>query len=82
MKQNFANDHDLPRFFGAYHQHYYIDDQLVAVGVIDILPGCISSVYLYYDPKYSFLNLGVYSALKYAVSNIDIQIYTLIFVFF
>ncbi|OTF78789.1 arginyl-tRNA-protein transferase 1-like protein, partial [Euroglyphus maynei] len=34
------------------------------VGVIDILPGCISSVYLYYDPEYSFLNLGVYSALN------------------
>lgn len=35
---------------GAYHRQYLIDGRIVAVGVIDILPNCISSVYLYYDP--------------------------------
>jgi hypothetical protein len=34
------------------------------VGVLDILPTSISSVYLYYDPEYSFLNLGVFSAIR------------------
>lgn len=38
--------------------------KLIAVGVIDILPRCVSSVYLFYDPDYSFLSLGVYSALR------------------
>ena len=36
----------------------------MAVGVIDILPACVSSVYFYYDPEFSFLSLGVYSALS------------------
>lgn len=34
------------------------------MGVIDILPTCVSSVYFYYDPEFSFLSLGVYSALS------------------
>lgn len=53
-----------PYGYGSYHQHYRIDGRLIAVGVIDILPKCLSSVYLYYDPDYDFLNLGVYSALR------------------
>ena len=53
-----------PCDYGSYHQHYRVDGRLVAVGVIDILPKCVSSVYVYYDPEYYFLNLGVYSALK------------------
>ncbi|KAH9507257.1 Arginyl-tRNA--protein transferase 1 [Bulinus truncatus] len=53
-----------PDGFGSFHQHYLLDGKLIAVGVIDILPSCVSSVYLYYDPEYSFLGLGVYSALR------------------
>lgn len=53
-----------PCDYGSYHQHYRIDGKLVAVGVIDILPKCLSSVYVYYDPDYNFLNLGVYTALR------------------
>ncbi|KAK0053361.1 arginyl-tRNA--protein transferase 1-like isoform X1 [Biomphalaria pfeifferi] len=53
-----------PDGFGSFHQHYILDGKLIAVGVIDILPACVSSVYLYYDPDYSFLGLGVYSALR------------------
>jgi len=34
------------------------------LGVIDILPSCLSSVYFIYDPDYSFLSLGKYSALQ------------------
>ncbi|KAJ6224669.1 hypothetical protein RDWZM_003214 [Blomia tropicalis] len=54
----------VARYYGSYHQHYYIDDRLVAVAVLDILPNCVSSVYLYYDPEFDFLNLGVYTALN------------------
>ncbi|XP_075011302.1 arginyl-tRNA--protein transferase 1 isoform X2 [Calonectris borealis] len=51
--------------YGSFHQQYWLDGKIIAVGVIDILPYCVSSVYLYYDPDYSFLSLGVYSALRY-----------------
>jgi arginyl-tRNA---protein transferase len=37
---------------------------LIAVGVIDILPYCVSSVYFYYDPEYDFLSLGTYASLR------------------
>ena len=48
---------------GAFHQQYLIDGKIVAVGVVDILDKCVSSVYLFYDPDYSFLSLGTLSSL-------------------
>lgn len=50
--------------YGSFHQQYWLDDKLIAVGVMDILPYCISSVYFFYDPDYRFLSLGTYSALR------------------
>ena len=49
--------------FGGFHHQYYLDGKLIAVGVLDLLPRCISSVYFYYDPDYSTLSLGSLSAL-------------------
>ncbi|ORZ12027.1 arginine-tRNA-protein transferase [Lobosporangium transversale] len=48
--------------FGSFHQCYYLDDKLIAVSVIDILPECVSAVYFFYDTDYSVLSLGKYSA--------------------
>lgn len=53
----------FPYSYGGYHQQYLVDGKIVCVGVLDILPNCVSSVYLYYDPDYSFLSLGTVSAL-------------------
>ncbi|KPU76461.1 uncharacterized protein Dana_GF13155, isoform B [Drosophila ananassae] len=50
--------------YGSFHQQYWLDDKLIAVGVIDILPGSVSSVYFFYDPEYSFLSLGTYGSLR------------------
>eukprot|EP00850_Spirogloea_muscicola_P000512 SM000002S05592 [mRNA] locus=s2:994109:998404:- [translate_table: standard] len=50
--------------FGSFHQQYRIDGRLVAVGVVDVLPKCLSSKYLFWDPDYAFLSLGKYSALQ------------------
>ncbi|XP_016986185.1 arginyl-tRNA--protein transferase 1 isoform X1 [Drosophila rhopaloa] len=50
--------------YGSFHQQYWLDDKLIAVGVIDILPACVSSVYFFYDPDYSFLSLGTYGSLR------------------
>ncbi|PRP81008.1 hypothetical protein PROFUN_11160 [Planoprotostelium fungivorum] len=43
---------------------YRLDGKLIAVGVVDVLPSCLSSVYFFYDPDYSFLEWGVFSALS------------------
>ncbi|XP_022916864.2 arginyl-tRNA--protein transferase 1 isoform X2 [Onthophagus taurus] len=50
--------------YGSYHQQYWIDGNLIAVGVIDILPRCVSSVYFFYDPDYRNLTLGTYGSLR------------------
>lgn len=50
--------------FGSFHQQYVVDGKLIAVGVIDILPKCLSSKYLFWDPDLAFLSLGKYSALE------------------
>lgn len=34
---------------GSYHQCYRLDGKLVAIGVVDLLPECVSSVYFLYD---------------------------------
>ena len=38
---------------GSYHQCYRLDGRLVAVGVLDLLPGCVSSVYLMWVKRVS-----------------------------
>ena len=41
-----------------------IDGEVAIVGVIDLTADCLSSVYLYYDPKFEFLNPGTLSAIR------------------
>jgi len=48
---------------GSFHLQYLVDGKIIAVGVIDVLPHCVSSVYLYYDPAFSFLSLGTLTSL-------------------
>lgn len=50
--------------YGSFHQQYWINDRLIAVGVIDILPRCVSSVYFFYDPDYRSLTLGTYGSMR------------------
>lgn len=49
--------------FGSYHQLYRLDGKLIAIGILDVLPYCLSSIYFIYDPDYSFLNIGIVSSL-------------------
>jgi arginyl-tRNA--protein-N-Asp/Glu arginylyltransferase len=41
-----------------------LDGEIFAVGVIDLTPNVLSSVYLAYDPKYEFLSPGIFSAVR------------------
>ncbi|WEW57224.1 Arginyl-tRNA--protein transferase 1 [Emydomyces testavorans] len=49
---------------GSYHQCYRLDGELIAVGVLDLLPNGVSSVYIYYDPKYEQWEFGKLSAMR------------------
>jgi arginyl-tRNA--protein-N-Asp/Glu arginylyltransferase len=53
-----------PQGYGSFHIRYSLGGRLFAVGVVDILPQCLSSVYLFFDPAYSQLSPGVLSAVK------------------
>eukprot|EP00884_Botryococcus_braunii_P016983 jgi/Botrbrau1/3969/Bobra.0365s0042.1 len=50
--------------FGTFHQQYWIDGVLVAVGVVDILPRCLSSKYFFWDPELAVLSLGKFGSLN------------------
>ena len=52
-----------PKKYGCYNLIHRIDGKIVAVGIVDILPTYLSSVYLYYDTDYQFLELGVVTAI-------------------
>ncbi|KAG8722494.1 Arginyl-tRNA--protein transferase 1 [Ceratobasidium sp. 394] len=56
----------LPTHYGSYHQMYRVDGELVAIGVIDILPGCVSSVYFMYAEGWGNWSLGKISAIREA----------------
>lgn len=43
---------------------YFLDDRLVCVALVDVLPKALSAVYAYYDPELRSRSLGVFSVLR------------------
>ncbi|MCJ1389570.1 Arginyl-tRNA--protein transferase 1 [Xylographa bjoerkii] len=52
------------RKIGSYHQCYRLDGRLVAMGVLDLMPQCVSSVYLIYHESVNDWEFGKLSALQ------------------
>lgn len=50
----------------GYELLYLLDERLIAVALVDILPSAMSAVYCYYDPDQRSRGLGVFSVLKQA----------------
>lgn len=48
---------------GSYHMHYYLDDELIMVSILDILPKYFVSIYFIYDPAIRFMTPGIYTVL-------------------
>lgn len=67
---NFLCNSPLPRtevdgrHLGSFHQCYRIDGELVAIGVIDLLPHCASGVYFIYHDSVHKHSFGKLSALR------------------
>ena len=53
-----------PKYYGSYNLIHRIDGKIIAVTVIDILPNYLESLYCYYDTDFSFLDLGVVTAIR------------------
>jgi arginine-tRNA-protein transferase len=43
---------------------YYLDDRLVGVGYVDVLPAGLSAIYFYYDPAERRRSLGTFNVLS------------------
>ncbi len=43
---------------------YHVGPRLVAAGIVDVCPDCLSSVYFYFDPAHAKRSLGVFGALR------------------
>ncbi|MCJ1288582.1 Arginyl-tRNA--protein transferase 1 [Xylographa carneopallida] len=52
------------RKLGSYHQCYRLDGRLIAMGVLDLMPQCLSSVYLMYHECVNDWEFGKLSALQ------------------
>ena len=50
--------------FGSFHHQYRVDGRLVAVGVVDVLPRCLSSKYFFWEPSFAWASLGKLGALR------------------
>ena len=64
IKEKTKHPELYPEFYGTYNLIHRIDNKIVAVTVIDILPHLLISVYCYYDPDLSFLDLGVFTVIR------------------
>ena len=57
----------LPVHYGTHHQLYRLNGELVAMATLDILPGCVSSVYFMYSNRWAWLQLGKVSYMVFRV---------------
>lgn len=58
------NGQRVERKLGSYHQCYRLDGKLIAVGVLDLLPQCVSAVYFMYHQDAIQWNFGKLGALR------------------
>lgn len=56
---------------GSFHQCYRLDGRLIAVGVIDLLPHCVSGVYFMYHEDFERWSFGKLSALREAALALE-----------
>lgn len=56
---------------GSYHQCYRLDGRLIAMSVLDLLPHCVSGVYMLYHSDYEKWQFGKLSALREAALALE-----------
>ncbi|PVI05842.1 arginine-tRNA-protein transferase 1 [Periconia macrospinosa] len=56
---------------GSYHQCYRLDGRLIAMGVLDLLPHCVSGVYFLYHSDFEKYSFGKMSAVREATLTLE-----------
>lgn len=59
------------QLLGSYHQCYWLDGRLIAMGVLDLLPHCVSGVYMLYHSDFAEWQFGKLSALREAALALE-----------
>ncbi|KAL7773757.1 hypothetical protein CFE70_003724 [Pyrenophora teres f. teres 0-1] len=59
------------QLLGSYHQCYRLDGRLIAMGVLDLLPHCVSGVYMLYHSDFEQWQFGKLSALREATLALE-----------
>lgn len=59
------------KHLGSYHQMYRLDGRLIAMGVLDLLPNCVSGVYFIYHADFEKYSFGKLSALREATVALE-----------
>ncbi|KAF2830211.1 arginine-tRNA-protein transferase 1 [Ophiobolus disseminans] len=59
------------QLLGSYHQCYRLDGRLIALGVLDLLPHCVSGVYFLYHSDFEQWHFGKLSALREAALALE-----------
>ncbi|KAK3683784.1 arginine-tRNA-protein transferase [Podospora appendiculata] len=63
-RETSAGPDGTERQLGSFHQCYRLDGKLVAIGVLDILPNCVSAVYFLYHESIHSHNPGKLGAMR------------------
>ncbi|POS82781.1 hypothetical protein EPUL_006535, partial [Erysiphe pulchra] len=64
IRKTHKNMNGISQPIGSYHQCYWINGKLVAMGVLDLLPYCVSGVYFMYHESVREFNFGKISAMR------------------
>lgn len=68
-----TQQHGTEGFSGAFHQLYYHKEKLIGIGVLDILPNCISSVYFIWHQDYGKFGMGKIASLQEIGLSIELD---------
>jgi arginine-tRNA-protein transferase len=71
LQRRTAQVNDAPQQLGSYHQCYRLDGRLIAMGVLDLLPHCVSGVYFLYHSDFEKWSFGKLSALREATLALE-----------
>lgn len=71
LKQETRTVDGKEQLLGSYHQCYRLDGRLVAMGVLDLLPHCVSGVYMLYHSDVEQWQFGKLSALQEAALTLE-----------
>lgn len=71
LKQTTRTVEGKEQQLGSYHQCYRLDGRLIAMGILDLLPHCVSGVYMLYHSDYEQWQFGKLSALREAALALE-----------